>query len=176
MDGRGWRAAGEPDLRGFHLLPQPGQSPHPEHSHGAHAPAHALGDLVVRQALDVAQEDDLGIIGGEPREGIGQAELELVAAGLFAGRRAGGRERVAQPTRRLGKRLLERDLTADIAPLGTPNRRISCSKTRAKIWRSQAASSASVPPRNFGQPRTASSIVCCTMSDGSNFARNRGST
>ena len=82
------------------------------------ASPHAPGDLVVREPLDVAQEDDLGIIGGEPGERIGQAQLELVAAGSLAGGRAGGRERIAQPTRRLGECLLQRDLTADIAPLG----------------------------------------------------------
>jgi hypothetical protein len=105
--------------RWVELPSQPGEGPHPEHPHRADSAAHALGDLVVRKPLDIAQEDDLGMIGRETRECICQAQLELLAAGSLTGRRAGRRERVSQATRRLGQRLLQRYFTVDIAPLGT---------------------------------------------------------
>ena len=79
-------------FRQVQLLPQPRQRPHPEHSHCPRASPHAAGDLVVREPLDVAQEDDLGIISREPGHCIGQAQLELVAAGALAGGRVGRRE------------------------------------------------------------------------------------
>ena len=81
--------------------------PHPEHSHGARASPHAPGDLVVREPLDVAQEDDLGIISREPGHCIGQAKFELVAAGALAGGRVWRREQIAQSARRLGQGLLQ---------------------------------------------------------------------
>jgi hypothetical protein len=68
----------------FQLLSEPSEGANPEHPHGADASPHPPGDLLVGQPLHVAQQDDFGVIGGEPGQGVGQTKFQLMPAGALA--------------------------------------------------------------------------------------------
>ncbi len=79
------RVSGMVLRREVQLLAETGEGPYPQHTHRANAPIHPAGDLLVGKPLDVAQQDDLGIVGGQACQGIGEAQLQLVPGGMLAG-------------------------------------------------------------------------------------------
>jgi len=76
-----------------------------------------LGDLLVREPLEVSEQQDLTVIVGEPRECLGEADLLLGLAGTRAGRGVGRGKDRAQLAGRFLERLFERDLAAGVTAL-----------------------------------------------------------
>ncbi len=59
--------------RNVHHLAKPGERSDPQHADGSDAAAHSGGGLLMGETLDVSQENNLGVIGGEARQGVRQA-------------------------------------------------------------------------------------------------------
>src|SRR5262249_14407872 len=57
----------------------------PQHLHGRARAAHALGHVLEGEALEVAQDDDLLVVLGQPAEGLGDEQLALLAQEELAG-------------------------------------------------------------------------------------------
>jgi hypothetical protein len=62
--------------------------PHPEHLHSRARTAHAAGDFVKRQSLEVSQDDHFLIIVGQGGDRIGKLKLEFMTDEHFAWRLA----------------------------------------------------------------------------------------
>ena len=90
--------------------------PDPEHADGPDPAAHAPGDIVVRQAFHVAEEDDFAIELRKPLEDFRQPSLSLLAVEPRPHRRRRVGQGVAQPLRRFCQRPIERDFVRQIAP------------------------------------------------------------
>ena len=59
--------------------------PQPKHLRGGSGPIHPSGHFIEWQSLQVAQHDDLLVVGGESRQRIGNFPLRLGANDLVAG-------------------------------------------------------------------------------------------
>src|SRR5262249_25961676 len=100
-------------------VPKAGEGPGPELLDAIDALAHADGDVREAQPLEVAQDDGLAVILGQPAERVGQEDSLLPPRGLLARGDLPGEQTTVEDGKRMFHLQSQLPFQADVASPGT---------------------------------------------------------